>query len=48
MGTYEVNVAMDAEKGVPAPTMSSLEAGAECDSLAPSQFSVPVATDPHH
>ena len=48
MGTDEGNVAMDAEKGSPASSMSNLEAGAEGSSLAPSQFTVPVVAAPHH
>ena len=48
MGTDEANAAMDAEKEAPTPSMSNLEARAEGSSLAPSQFTVPVATAPHH
>ena len=40
--------AIAVEEGAAAPPMPKLEAGAEDSSLAPSQFTVPVATAPNH
>ena len=44
MKTEEGKAAIDAEKEDPAPTIPNLEAGVEGSSLAPSQFTIPVAT----
>ena len=48
VGSGEGKPVIDAEKGRTTPTKPKMEAGAEGSSLAPSQFTIPVATTPNH
>ena len=48
MGLEEGKPAIAVEKGAAAATMLKPEAGAEDSSMAPSQFTIPVATAPNH